>query len=82
MILTKSKIQELTFCALEFYQDMVYPDLNNVNIVRLTERCIFYITTRLDIKKLSKRQIKWIVLYIYQYLVEKSRPKIHSKLYC
>ena len=81
ILLTKRKIQELTFCALEFYQDMVFPDLYSVNIVHLTESCIFYITTRLDIEKLNKRQINWIVLYIYQYLVEKSRPKINSKLY-
>ena len=81
-MITKSKIQELTFCALEYYQDMVSPDLEKVNLVHLVERCSFYIETRLDIKKLTKRQIKWMVLYIYQYLVKKSRPKINSKLYC
>lgn len=80
MILTKSKIQELTYCALEYCQDVVSPDLYKGNIVRLTERCIYYIQVRLDIEKLNKRQINWVVLYIYQYLVEKSRPKINSKL--
>lgn len=78
-MITKSKIQEFTFCALEYYQDMVFSDLYSVNFMHLTESCIFYIETRLD-RKLNKRQINWVVIYIYQYLTEKSRPKINSKL--